>query len=152
MVSASTSSSRKVEVNSTYRTQHRRPHSGAGTGRMLLRSCCQVSESVVKLSILMPVYNEETRLPEALKQALTVDYPCEVELVVVDDGSGDATPEILSRVDDARVTVVTQPRNQGKGAAIKSGVDRAAGDCLVILDADLEYDPQDIPRLLEPVL
>jgi len=106
----------------------------------------------VKLSILMPVYNEEARLPEALKQALSVDYPCEIELVVVDDGSGDATPEILSRVDDARVTVVTQPRNQGKGAAIKSGVDRAAGDCLVILDADLEYDPQDIPRLLEPVL
>jgi dolichol-phosphate hexosyltransferase len=107
---------------------------------------------VVKLSILMPVYNEEARLPEALKQALGVDYPCEVEFVVVDDGSADATPEILARVDDSRVTVVTHPRNMGKGAGIKDAVVHATGDYMVILDADLEYDPQDIPRLLAPVL
>ncbi len=106
----------------------------------------------MKLSILMPVYNEETRLPEALKQALTVDYPCEVELVVVDDGSKDGTQEILARVDDARVNVVTHPRNQGKGAGIRTAVEHAGGDYMVILDADLEYDPQDIPRLLDPVL
>jgi glycosyltransferase involved in cell wall biosynthesis len=106
----------------------------------------------VKLSILMPVFNEEARLPEALKQALEVDYPCDVELVVVDDGSRDATPEILARCDDARVVVVTHPRNAGKGAAIRTAADRAAGDYMVILDADLEYDPQDIPRLLAPVL
>jgi glycosyltransferase involved in cell wall biosynthesis len=107
---------------------------------------------VVKLSILMPVYNEEARLPEALKQALSVDYPCEIEFVIVDDGSKDATPEILARVDDARVTVVTHPRNLGKGAGIKDAVAHAAGDYMVILDADLEYDPNDIPRLLDPVL
>jgi len=106
----------------------------------------------VKLSILMPVYNEEARLPEALKQALSVDYPCDVEFVVVNDGSQDGTAEILARVDDTRVTVVTQARNQGKGAAIRAGVERATGTYLVILDADLEYDPQDIPRLLAPVL
>jgi glycosyltransferase involved in cell wall biosynthesis len=106
----------------------------------------------VKLSILMPVYNEEARLPEALKQALAIDYPCDVELVIVNDGSADGTGEILTRVDDTRVRVVTHARNQGKGAAIKTGVQQAAGDYLVILDADLEYDPQDIPRLLEPVL
>ncbi len=106
----------------------------------------------MKLSILMPVYNEEARLPEALKQALSVDYPCEIEMIVVDDGSQDATPEILARVDDGRVVVVSQPRNMGKGAAIRTAVDRAGGDYLVILDADLEYDPQDIPRLLDPVL
>src|SRR6266545_4961720 len=100
----------------------------------------------------MPVYNEEARLPEALKQALSVDYPCDVEFVVVNDGSQDGTAEILARVDDTRVTVVTQPRNQGKGAAIRAGVERATGTYLVILDADLEYDPQDIPRLLAPVL
>jgi glycosyltransferase involved in cell wall biosynthesis len=106
----------------------------------------------VKLSILMPVYNEEARLPEALKQALAIDYPCDVELVVVDDGSADGTGEILARVDDSRVRVVKHQRNQGKGAAIRTGVQQASGDYLVILDADLEYDPQDIPRLLAPVL
>jgi glycosyltransferase involved in cell wall biosynthesis len=106
----------------------------------------------VKLSILMPVYNEETRLANALKQALDVDYPCEIELVVVDDGSRDGTSEILDRADDPRVRVVTHPRNQGKGAAIRTAVENAAGEFMVILDADLEYDPQDIPRLLDPVL
>jgi dolichol-phosphate hexosyltransferase len=106
----------------------------------------------VKLSILMPVYNEEARLADALKQGLGVDYPCEVELVVVDDGSTDGTAEILSRVDDVRVHTVTHPRNQGKGAAIRTAAEHAAGDYMVILDADLEYDPQDIPTLLGPVL
>jgi glycosyltransferase involved in cell wall biosynthesis len=106
----------------------------------------------VKLSILMPVYNEEARLPEALKQALDVDYPCEIEMVVVDDGSEDGSREILSRADDPRLRVITHERNKGKGAAIKTAVDSATGDYLIILDADLEYDPQDIPRLLAPVL
>jgi glycosyltransferase involved in cell wall biosynthesis len=106
----------------------------------------------VKLSILMPVYNEEARLAEALKQALDVSYPCEVELVVVDDGSKDGTREILGRADDPRLRVVLHERNQGKGAAIKTAVNQATGEYMVILDADLEYDPQDIPRLLTPIL
>jgi glycosyltransferase involved in cell wall biosynthesis len=107
---------------------------------------------VVKLSILMPVYNEEARVAAALKQALDVAYPCEIELVVVDDGSRDATAEILGRFDDPRLRVVVQPRNQGKGAAVRKAAETATGDYVVILDADLEYDPQDIPRLLAPVL
>ena len=106
----------------------------------------------MKLSILMPVYNEEERVADAVKQALDVDYPCEVELVVVDDGSRDSTADILSGVDDPRVRVVVHPRNRGKGAAIRTAVDHASGEYMVILDADLEYDPEDIPRLLEPVL
>ena len=106
----------------------------------------------MKLSILMPVYNEEERVADALKQALAVDYPCEIELVVVDDGSQDGTAEILGRADDARLRVITHQRNAGKGAAIKTAVDNAEGEYMVILDADLEYDPQDIPRLLQPVL
>ncbi|WP_430499911.1 glycosyltransferase family 2 protein [Micromonospora trifolii] len=106
----------------------------------------------MQLSILMPVYNEAERVAEALKQALAVRYPCEIEIVVVDDGSTDATAEILGRMDDARLRVVTHPRNAGKGAAIKTAVDSARGEYMVILDADLEYDPQDIPRLLAPVL
>ncbi|GIF64836.1 glycosyl transferase [Asanoa ishikariensis] len=107
----------------------------------------------MKLSILMPVYNEEERVAEALKQALAVEYPCEIELVVVNDGSRDGTGAILdAAADDARLRVITHPRNAGKGAAIKTAVDSADGDYMVILDADLEYDPLDIPRLLAPVL
>jgi glycosyltransferase involved in cell wall biosynthesis len=106
----------------------------------------------VQLSILMPVYNEAERVAEALKQALAVPYPCEIEMVVVDDGSTDETAEILARMDDPRLRVVTHPRNAGKGAAIKTAVDSARGEYMVILDADLEYDPQDIPKLLAPVL
>ncbi|MET8090977.1 glycosyltransferase family 2 protein [Micromonospora sp. NPDC005220] len=106
----------------------------------------------MQLSILMPVYNEADRVAEALKQALAVQYPCDIEIVVVDDGSTDGTAEILGRMDDARLRVVTHPRNAGKGAAIKTAVDSARGEYMVILDADLEYDPQDIPKLLAPVL
>jgi hypothetical protein len=100
----------------------------------------------------MPVYNEEVRLAEALKQALAVDYPCEIELVVVNDGSRDGTADILNGTDDARLRAVHHPKNMGKGAAIRTAVDSAEGDYMVILDADLEYDPKDIPKLLEPVL
>ncbi|HWG99773.1 MAG TPA: glycosyltransferase family 2 protein [Pilimelia sp.] len=106
----------------------------------------------MKLSILMPVYNEEERLADALKQALAVDYPCEIEMVVVDDGSRDRTGEVLAGIDDPRLRVITHPRNAGKGAAIRTAVQNAEGDYMVILDADLEYDPQDIPKLLSPVL
>jgi glycosyltransferase involved in cell wall biosynthesis len=106
----------------------------------------------VKLSILMPVFNEEARVAHAVKQCLDVVYPCEIELVVVDDGSRDATSEILANLTDERVRVHTHPRNKGKGAAIRTAVDNAGGEYMVIFDADLEYDPQDIPKLLEPVL
>ncbi|WP_213451161.1 glycosyltransferase family 2 protein [Rhizomonospora bruguierae] len=106
----------------------------------------------MKLSILMPVFNEEARLADALKEALAVDYPCDVELVVVDDGSRDGTPSILAGADDPHLRVITHPRNRGKGAAIRTAVDAAEGEYMVILDADLEYDPNDIPRLLAPVL
>jgi glycosyltransferase involved in cell wall biosynthesis len=106
----------------------------------------------VKLSILMPVYNEEVHVANALKQTLAVDYPCDVEVIVVDDGSRDGTTEVLERIDDPRVRVVHHQRNQGKGAAIRTAAGHAEGDYLVILDADLEYDPQDIPKLLGPVL
>ncbi|MEU8422435.1 glycosyltransferase family 2 protein [Micromonospora sp. NPDC048835] len=106
----------------------------------------------MQLSILMAVYNEAERVAEAVERALAVRYPCEIEIVVVDDGSTDETAEILGRLDDPRLRVVTHPRNAGKGAAIRTAVDDARGEYMVILDADLEYDPQDIPKLLAPVL
>ncbi len=105
----------------------------------------------MKLSILMPVYNEHDRVAEAIKQALGVDYSCEIELVVVDDGSVDGTAEILAQQDDARIRVIAHERNRGKGAAITTAMENATGDYMVILDADLEYDPKDIPKLLAPV-
>jgi glycosyltransferase involved in cell wall biosynthesis len=106
----------------------------------------------VKLSILMPVYNEQDHVAEALKQTLAVDYPCDIEVIVVDDGSRDGTAEVLRTIDDPRVRVFTHPRNRGKGAAIRTGAHHAEGDYLVIMDADLEYDPQDLPKLLAPVM
>lgn len=106
----------------------------------------------MKLSILMPVYNEQASIANAVKQALDVEYPCEIELVVVDDGSRDGTSEVLAALQDPRINLNVHARNQGKGAAIRTAVAKATGDYMVILDADLEYDPQDIPRLLEPVL
>jgi glycosyltransferase involved in cell wall biosynthesis len=106
---------------------------------------------VVKLSILMPVYNEAARLAEAVRRTLAVPYPCEVELVVVDDGSTDGSAGTLSDVDDDRLRLVRHAANRGKGEAIRTAAERASGDYLVILDADLEYDPGDIPRLLAPV-
>jgi glycosyltransferase involved in cell wall biosynthesis len=106
----------------------------------------------MKLSILIPVYNEGERVAEAIKQALAVDYPCDVELVVVDDGSRDNTAEVLARQDDSRLRVITHAKNAGKGAAIRTAAQGAEGEFLIILDADLEYDPREIPKLLRPVL
>ncbi len=105
----------------------------------------------MRLSILMPVYNERHRVGRAVKQTLEVDYPCEYELLVIDDGSRDGTAEILAGLEKDPVRVIRHPRNRGKGAAITTGVAEATGDYVVVLDADLEYDPRDIPLLLEPV-
>nr|WP_131746475.1 glycosyltransferase family 2 protein [Frankia sp. Cppng1_Ct_nod] len=106
----------------------------------------------MKLSVLMPVFNEQATLAAAVKRVLDVDYPSEVELVVVDDGSTDGTRAILASLDDPRLVIAHQPVNQGKGAAIRAASRLATGDYLVICDADLEYAPEEIPALLEPVL
>jgi glycosyltransferase involved in cell wall biosynthesis len=106
----------------------------------------------VKLSILMPVYNEADTVEVVVKRVLDVSYPCEVELVIVDDGSSDATPGLLARLDDPRVCVHTHPVNRGKGAAIRTAAAKATGSHVVMCDADLEYSPEDLPALLRPVL
>ncbi|MEQ7127918.1 glycosyltransferase family 2 protein [Actinopolymorpha sp. B11F2] len=106
----------------------------------------------MQLSILVPVYNEGATLSRVLKRVLDVDYPCEVEVIVVDDGSRDATPELLDQIDDQRVVVHRHTVNRGKGAAIRTAASIATGDFIVVCDADLEYDPADIPRLLVPVI
>jgi glycosyltransferase involved in cell wall biosynthesis len=106
----------------------------------------------VKLSVLVPVYNEAATVVAALKRILDVDYPCEVEVVVVNDGSADATGDLLSALTDPRATVVHHPTNRGKGAAIRTAAQHATGDSMIICDADLEYAPEEIPVLLAPVL
>ena len=107
----------------------------------------------MKLSILMPVYNERATLASAVKEVLNVDYPCEIELVVVDDGSTDGTGELYpSLTEDPRVQIHLHERNQGKGAAIRTAATVATGDYVIMCDADLEYSPADIPSLLRPVI
>lgn len=107
----------------------------------------------MKLSVLMPVYNERTTLHLAVKQVLGVDYPCEMELVIVDDGSTDGTRELYpSLANEQAVRVHLHATNQGKGAAIRTAAGLATGDYVIMCDADLEYLPSEIPALLRPVL
>jgi dolichol-phosphate hexosyltransferase len=106
----------------------------------------------MKLSILMPVYNEVETVESAVKRVLGVEYPCEVELIVVDDGSSDGTHEKLASLSDDRIVQYRHPVNQGKGAAIRTASKLATGDYMIICDADLEYRPEEIPTLLQPVL
>lgn len=107
----------------------------------------------MKLSILMPVYNERATLARAVKDVLDVAYPCDVELVIVDDGSTDGTRELYGDLaGDAQVQVQLQPVNRGKGAAIRAAAELASGDYVIICDADLEYAPREIPALLEPII
>ena len=106
----------------------------------------------MKLSILMPVYNEAATIVTAVKRVLEVDYPCDMELILVDDGSTDGTRDQLDGLSDPRLTRIDHPRNQGKGAAIRTASEAATGDYMIICDADLEYAPEEIPMLLAPAL
>jgi glycosyltransferase involved in cell wall biosynthesis len=107
----------------------------------------------VKLSILMPVYNELATLERAVKQVLEVSYPVDVELVIIDDGSTDGTRELYSQwTTDPRLLIHLQPVNAGKGSAIRKGAELATGDYVIMCDADLEYSPAQIPSLLPPII
>jgi dolichol-phosphate hexosyltransferase len=105
------------------------------------------------LSILMPVYNERERVERAIAEVLATELPSEFELVVVNDGSTDGTTEILRALEwDERVRLFEHEQNQGKGAAIRTGLEHARGDFAAIFDADLEYDPADLGLLMPPLL
>ncbi len=101
-----------------------------------------------KLSVVIPVYNERAWIEELVRRVQAVPIPKEV--ILVDDCSTDGTRELLSTFDDCRV--VYQSVNQGKGAALRTGFQHASGDVIIVQDADLEYDPGEYPKLIQPIL
>jgi glycosyltransferase involved in cell wall biosynthesis len=111
-------------------------------------------EMYKRLSVLMPVYNEARTLRRITRAVLESPSPLALELVVVDDASTDRTPEILRELAqaDERIRIVTHPVNRGKGAAIRTAIQHMTGDIAIVQDADLEYDPREIPLLLAPIL
>jgi len=113
----------------------------------------------MKLSVIVPVFNEKNTILEILKKIGAVDM--EKEILVIDDGSTDGTRDMLKTIDGQRpaadrrndeIKIIYHKRNMGKGRAIRTGLNNATGDVVIIQDADLEYDPQDYPKLIEPIL
>ena len=104
----------------------------------------------MNLSVIIPVFNEVQNIREILKRVQATGLPWEI--LIVDDGSTDGTRDILKELDGTdNIRVVLHEKNQGKGAAVRTGFGEAKGDVFLIQDADLEYDPRDYPAILKPI-
>jgi len=108
----------------------------------------------MKLSIIIPVFNEENTIIDLLKTVNTVDYTIPTEIIVVNDGSTDKTYEQLLKIKNLieGVEIISYEKNKGKGHAIRQGINNINGDIIIIQDADFEYDPKQIPILIEPII
>jgi glycosyltransferase involved in cell wall biosynthesis len=104
------------------------------------------------LTVIMPVYNERATVAEVIRRMRAVEMPVRLQVIAVDDGSSDGSDKVLGALEDSTVRVLRHAKNQGKGAAIRTGLAEARGDLVLIQDADLEYDPDDWPKLLDPIL
>lgn len=106
-----------------------------------------------KLSVIMPVYNERVFIKKAIAAVLRANIgKLQMEVIVVDDGSKDGTTSILRTINNRRVKIIFQKKNQGKGSAIRRGLKEVTGDIVVIQDADLEYNPNEFTMMLQPIL
>ncbi len=103
------------------------------------------------LTIIVPVFNKRNTVAESIRRVREAPLDVEREIIVVDDGSEDGTLDIVKRLSDSTVRVVQHSTNLGKGAAVRRGIAEARGDLIVVQDADLEYDPRDLARLLRPL-
>lgn len=111
-----------------------------------------LDRATYRLSVLMPVYNERETIVDAVREVRAA--PFRIELICVDDASTDGTGEVLEQLlrDGEIDRLIRQPRNQGKGAAVRAALAASTGDVVIVQDADLEYDPSDWPTLLEPII
>ena len=107
-------------------------------------------ELKMKISIVIPVYNEEKTVQEMISKVSQI--PFEKEILVIDDGSTDKTAEILHSLQEGSLILLRHEQNKGKGSALRTGFSRASGEIIIIQDADLEYNPEDYPALLRPIL